>query len=89
MNVGSVGSNFTYVFARARRVSPAFVPSRAVHRRAVGTFVGAESEELAYAPTKKVRARDERDDGARDGAMGGRRRCARVDGRRAKGRTRD
>ena len=58
-------------------------------RRAVGTFVGAESEELAYAPTKKVRARDERDDGARDRAMGGRRRCARVDGRRAKGRTRD
>jgi hypothetical protein len=58
-------------------------------RRAVGTFVGAESEELAYAPTKMVRARDERDDGARDGAMGGRRRCARVDGRRAKGRTRD
>jgi hypothetical protein len=38
MNVGSVGSNFTYVFARARRVSPAFVPfarrpSTRAHRR--------------------------------------------------------
>jgi len=58
-------------------------------RRAVGTFVGAESEELTYAPTKKVRRRDDARDGARARAMEGRRRDGRVDGRRERTRTRD
>ena len=32
--------------------------------RALGTFEGAEQEELAYAPKKAVRARDASEDGA-------------------------
>jgi len=49
----------------------ALAPARDA-RRAVGTFVGAEQEELTYAPTKKVRSSDGDDDAGRDDGVGAR-----------------